>query len=157
MDFKNLTQDEMNLLFNGYLDSKDAKSRRIFDLIFYTICTLVSSFIIFGVFSCYNPLLLDFGHTEFYPIAFILFLVLISSCYIVVTSIIRIIRAINRRIGLKEFKEALIFELVGKTIKVKYSDDSFDTIKDYAYRFKDYKIGDLVIVARYKKLHFIFK
>ena len=161
MEFKNLTQDEMNLLFNGYLGSKDAKSKRVFDLILYTIYTLVSAFVIFGVFSCYNPLLLDYGHTEFYPIAFSLFLMLISSCYVIVTSIIRIIRAINRRVGLKEFKEALIYKIYdgrhGKTIKVKYSDDSFDTIKDYAYKVKDYNVGDLVIVARYKKLHFIFR
>ena len=86
---------------------------------------------------------------------------LISSCYVIVTSIIRIIRAINRRIGLKEFREALVYKIYdgrhGATIKVKYSDDSFDNIKDYAYKFKDYNVGDLVIVARYKTLNFIFK
>ena len=157
MEFKNLTQDEMKLLFNGYLYSKNAKSKRVFDLVLYTIYTLVSILVVIGVFNCYNPLLLDYGHTEFYPIAFILVLILISSCYTIVISIIRIIRAINRKIGLKEFKEALIFEIVGKTIKVKYSDDSFDTIRDYAYKIKDYNVGDLVIIARYKKLHFMFK
>lgn len=157
MEFKNLTQDEMKLLFNGYLDSKNAKSKKVFDLILYTIYTLVSILVVIGVFNCYNPLLLDYGHTEFYPIAFTLVLILISSCYTIVISIIRIIRAINRKVGLKEFKEALIFEIVGKAIKVKYSDDSFDTIKDYAYKIKDYSVGDLVIVAEYKKLHFIFK
>ena len=77
MEFKNLAQDEMKLLFNGYLDSKNAKLKRVFDLIFYTICILVSAFVIFGVFSCYNPLLLDYGHTEFYPIAIVLLLILI--------------------------------------------------------------------------------
>lgn len=157
MEFKNLTQDEMKLLFNGYLGSKNAKSKRVFDLILYTIYTLVSILVVIGVFNCYNPLLLDYGHTEFYPIAFTLVLILISSCYTIIISIIRIIRAINRKIGLKEFKEALIFEIVGKTIKIKYSDDSFDTIRDYAYKIKDYNVGDLVIIARYKKLHFIFK
>lgn len=157
MEFKNLTQDEMKLLFNGYLDSKNAKSKRVFDFVLYTIYTLVSILVVIGVFNCYNPLLLDYGHTEFYPIAFTLVLILISSCYTIVISIVRIIRAINRKVGLKEFKEALIFEIVGKTIKVKYSDDSFDTIKDYAYKIKDYNVGDLVIVAKYKKLHFMFK
>ena len=161
MEFKNLTQDEMNLLFNGYLDSKNAKSKRVFDIVLYTIYTLVSILVVIGVFNCYNPLLLDYGHTEFYLIAFSLFLMLISSCYVIVTSIIRIIRAINRRVGLKEFKEALVYKIYdgrhGRSIKVKYSDDSFDIIKDYAYKVKDYNVGDLVIVARYKKLHFIFK